>query len=67
MPKKNRCYKCNKKVGLTPILCKCEHIFCSKCRYPEEHDCKFNYFESNQEIIKQNVGGGEFSKMERIQ
>lgn len=65
--KKNKCFKCNKKVGLAPITCKCEQIFCAKCRYPEEHNCQFNYFESHKEIIKKNVGGGEFSKLQKIQ
>ncbi len=45
-PKKttiNRCLKCRTKVGLMGFKCKCEHTFCGSCRYPEEHNCSFDY------------------------
>ena len=31
--KKNRCLKCNKKVGLTGFPCRCGGLFCSLHRY----------------------------------
>ncbi|KAI3939846.1 hypothetical protein MKW98_029622 [Papaver atlanticum] len=40
---KNRCFSCNKKLGLTAIKCKCGPVFCSAHRYPEKHSCEFNY------------------------
>ncbi|KAI3862906.1 hypothetical protein MKX03_014862 [Papaver bracteatum] len=39
----NRCFSCNKKLGLTAIKCKCGPVFCSAHRYPEKHSCEFNY------------------------
>ncbi|RZC57715.1 hypothetical protein C5167_005021 [Papaver somniferum] len=39
---KNRCFSCNKKLGLTAIKCKCGPVFCSAHRYPEKHSCEFN-------------------------
>ena len=43
--KKNRCNHkdCNKKLKLTDIKCKCDLIFCSKHRMPENHNCSFNF------------------------
>jgi predicted nucleic acid binding AN1-type Zn finger protein len=42
-PKKNRCYSCNKKTKLTGITCNCGFNFCSIHRYPNEHDCTFDF------------------------
>ena len=41
----NKCYimECNKKLLLTSIKCKCNNTFCDKHRYPESHNCSFNY------------------------
>jgi hypothetical protein len=53
--KKNRCYECNKKLGLLPIKCRCNNIFCEKHRYAEKHMCSYNYQEQyKKELIKQN-------------
>ncbi|KAL1371249.1 hypothetical protein HN51_001474 [Arachis hypogaea] len=39
----NRCRGCNKKVGLTGFVCKCGATFCGVHRYPERHDCPFDF------------------------
>ncbi|XP_021735781.1 zinc finger A20 and AN1 domain-containing stress-associated protein 6-like [Chenopodium quinoa] len=39
---KNRCEKCNKKVGMLGFKCKCGSTFCGSHRYPEEHTCTFD-------------------------
>lgn len=41
--KPTRCFKCNVRVGPAIIQCRCGYGFCSKCRYPEQHDCEFDY------------------------
>ena len=38
-----RCFNCNKKIGLLSFDCKCNEKFCTKCRYPEEHNCSYDY------------------------
>ncbi|MCL7029773.1 hypothetical protein MKW94_003431 [Papaver nudicaule] len=48
---KNRCFSCNKKVGLTAVKCKCGSVFCSLHRYPEKHSCDFDYKGAGQETI----------------
>ena len=35
----NRCFTCQKKVGLTGFDCKCKHQFCGEHRLPEAHAC----------------------------
>jgi A20-like zinc finger/AN1-like Zinc finger len=39
----NRCGTCRKKVGLTGFKCRCGVTFCGSHRYPEQHDCEFDY------------------------
>ncbi|ESQ55067.1 hypothetical protein EUTSA_v10027105mg [Eutrema salsugineum] len=49
----NRCLCCNKKVGIMGFKCKCGSTFCGEHRYPESHDCSFDFKE---------VGRGEIAK-----
>lgn len=39
----NRCPICNKKLGITAIVCRCNNSYCVKHRYAEDHDCKYDY------------------------
>merc|ERR1719411_1971567 len=43
--KKNRCFSCKKKVGLTGFTCRCGGLFCSIHRYSDKHECNFDYKE----------------------
>ena len=53
--KKNRCINCNKKIGLIPFSCKCGNVYCAKCRYPEQHNCTFDWVKDGKEkILKEN-------------
>lgn len=40
---KKRCFKCNKKIKVIGYDCKCDNIFCTKCRLPEDHSCIFDF------------------------
>ncbi|CAN0010607.1 unnamed protein product [Pylaiella littoralis] len=62
---RKRCFTCSKKVGYTGIACRCNYVFCSLHRYPEQHDCTFDFKTSDRNDLKRIVvGGGQFSKME---
>ncbi|CAH8391984.1 unnamed protein product [Eruca vesicaria subsp. sativa] len=51
----NRCLCCNKKVGILGFKCKCGSTFCGEHRYPERHDCSFDFKEAGRgEIAKAN-------------
>ncbi|XP_028762757.1 zinc finger A20 and AN1 domain-containing stress-associated protein 1 [Neltuma alba] len=47
----NRCSSCNKKVGLTGFPCKCGSTFCGAHRYPEKHECTYDFKVSGRDAI----------------
>ncbi|XP_028834667.1 AN1-type zinc finger protein 5b [Denticeps clupeoides] len=54
-PKKNRCFTCRKKVGLTGFDCRCGNIFCGLHRYSDKHNCPYDYkAEAAVKIRKEN-------------
>ena len=51
-PKRCEFRDCRKKLPLTKFACKCGLYFCDKHRYPNEHNCNFNYkFSNNNTLI----------------
>ncbi|XP_019744344.1 AN1-type zinc finger protein 5-like [Hippocampus comes] len=54
-PKKNRCFMCRKKVGLTGFECRCANLFCGFHRYSDQHNCPYDYkAEAAAKIRKEN-------------
>lgn len=54
-------------VGYTGISCRCNYVFCSLHRYPEQHSCDFDFKTSDRNDLKRTVvGGGQFSKVDRL-
>ncbi|KAK2523781.1 Zfand5, partial [Columba livia] len=54
-PKKNRCFMCRKKLGLTGIDCRCGNLFCGLHRYSDKHNCPYDYkAEAAEKIRKEN-------------
>jgi len=49
---KQQCFFCKKKVGILRFYCKCNNIYCSKCRHPEDHSCNFDYKNNGRELLK---------------
>lgn len=47
----NRCLTCKKRVGLTGFKCRCGMLFCGTHRYPEQHDCNFDFKARGKEQI----------------
>lgn len=45
-----RCSYCKKSTVLE-FKCRCDNIYCIKCRMPEVHKCTFNFIKYNKEII----------------
>lgn len=65
--KKGRCSACNKKVGFLGLECRCGSMFCSLHRYPEQHDCTFDFKTHDRNTLKESVvGGGEFQKIDKL-
>ncbi|XP_030076114.1 AN1-type zinc finger protein 5 [Microcaecilia unicolor] len=54
-PKRNRCFMCRKKVGLTGFDCRCGNLFCAIHRYSDKHECPYDYkTEAAEKIRKEN-------------
>lgn len=68
-PKKkpaNRCWSCNKKVGLTGFHCRCDGVFCGVHRYSDKHDCQFDYKALGREQLTKANPTVAAEKLERI-
>ncbi|XP_010212363.1 PREDICTED: AN1-type zinc finger protein 5-like isoform X1 [Tinamus guttatus] len=53
--KKNRCFTCRKKIGLTGFDCRCGNLFCALHRYSDMHGCPYDYkAEAAEKIRKEN-------------
>jgi len=51
LKKRNRCYSCKKKVGLTGFECRCGGLFCGLHRYSDKHNCSYDYKADGREAI----------------
>ena len=47
------CSKCRKRTIII-FNCKCEKDFCSRCKYPEDHNCTFDYKAAQRERLRIN-------------
>ncbi|NP_001080394.1 zinc finger AN1-type containing 6 S homeolog isoform X1 [Xenopus laevis] len=53
--KKNRCFMCRKKIGLTGFECRCGNVFCGTHRYSDVHSCSYDYkADAAEKIRKEN-------------
>jgi hypothetical protein len=48
---RNRCFCCNKKVGLLGFECRCGFVFCSGHRHAADHTCTFDYASFDKERL----------------
>ncbi|KAL5725541.1 hypothetical protein ACHQM5_008676 [Ranunculus cassubicifolius] len=65
--RKNRCLSCNKKVGLLGFSCKCGSTFCSMHRYPEKHECSFDFKSKGREEISKANPLVKAAKLEKLE
>jgi len=55
LKKRNRCYSCRKKVGLTGFECRCGGLYCGIHRYSDKHNCTFDYkADAREQLTKAN-------------
>jgi len=64
--KKNRCFQCRKKVGILGFPCRCEYIFCSAHRHPQDHSCTFNFRGMQQDSLRKANPVVKNAKVEQI-
>jgi hypothetical protein len=48
----DRCALCQKKTGLWGFACRCERVFCSKHRHPQDHGCTFDFKRLGKEVLE---------------
>lgn len=62
----NRCFACRKKVGLLGFKCSCGSTFCGEHRYPEKHECSFDYKGTGRDAIAKSNPVIKADKVERF-
>lgn len=62
----NRCLVCRKRVGLTGFKCRCGTTFCGTHRYPEQHNCTFDFKTLGREEIARANPLVKAEKLEKI-
>ncbi|PSS11480.1 Zinc finger A20 and AN1 domain-containing stress-associated protein [Actinidia chinensis var. chinensis] len=62
----NRCSSCNKKVGVMGFKCRCGSTFCGAHRYPEKHECSFDFKGSGRDAIAHANPVVKADKVERF-
>ncbi|XP_006746883.1 AN1-type zinc finger protein 6-like [Leptonychotes weddellii] len=50
--KKNCCFMCRKKVGLTGFECQCGNVYCEVHHYSDVHNCSYSYKADAAEKIR---------------
>ncbi|XP_076947824.1 zinc finger A20 and AN1 domain-containing stress-associated protein 4-like [Bidens hawaiensis] len=65
-PKRNRCGACNRRTGLTGFACRCGVTFCGAHRYPEFHDCTFDFKAVGKEAIARENPVVKAAKLDKI-
>ena len=57
---------CNKKIKISDYSCKCGNVYCKFHKYPEIHNCKYDYKENNFKQNKIDSLKCKSIKLERI-
>eukprot|EP00466_Bigelowiella_natans_P021231 jgi/Bigna1/91293/estExt_fgenesh1_pg.C_950064 len=63
---KNRCFFCNRKVGILGFECRCMFTFCDKHRFPDAHNCKFDYKQQHKNKLKKDNQALSREKISKI-
>lgn len=63
---KDRCFSCNRKLGITGTECRCGYIFCGKHRYADEHNCTFDHYARHQAALEKANQKVRASKMDNL-
>jgi predicted nucleic acid binding AN1-type Zn finger protein len=47
----SRCAKCSKKSHML-IKCPCDGQYCLSCRFPDQHECSYNFKKEHDEKLR---------------
>jgi hypothetical protein len=62
----NKCYKCDRKVGLLGYKCKCENVYCALHRHSYVHECTFDFRTVGLKQLQETNQGIDKKKINRI-
>lgn len=62
----NKCWECNRKVGLVQTQCKCGYVYCPKHRHSEAHNCSFDYHQQQKDRLTKDNPLVEHNKMTKM-
>ena len=62
----SRCWKCNKKIGLIGIKCRCGYTFCNSHRHADSHTCTFDYKTHATKLISKDNPVIKAEKIDKI-
>lgn len=63
---RNRCFCCNKKVGLLGFDCRCGYVFCSGHRHAADHNCTFDFAALDRKKLSKDNPLVAASKIEKL-
>lgn len=63
-----RCCVCKRKIRLNQsvISCKCDKILCNKHRFPDQHECTYNFKKENKKLLARTLVQVECEKVLKI-
>eukprot|EP01057_Protomagalhaensia_wolfi_P003937 Protomagalhaensia_wolfi_Nauph_80__3936@NODE_399_length_2605_cov_271_716680_g300_i1_p2_GENE_NODE_399_length_2605_cov_271_716680_g300_i1NODE_399_length_2605_cov_271_716680_g300_i1_p2_ORF_typecomplete_len159_score22_59zfA20/PF01754_16/1_2e13zfA20/PF01754_16/9e03zfA20/PF01754_16/1_7e04zfAN1/PF01428_16/7_7e03zfAN1/PF01428_16/4_8e12_NODE_399_length_2605_cov_271_716680_g300_i118852361 len=61
-----RCNACSRRTGLLGFSCRCGGSFCTQHRYPESHECDFDYGSLQRERLAKSNPRVISEKLEKI-
>ena len=50
----DNCSVCGKKLKITDLVCKCNLRFCKFHKYPESHNCIYDYKSEQRKLLEKN-------------
>lgn len=69
MSKSKRCIVCNKKIRSTlcdVMKCKCDSYVCAKHRFPDQHNCTYDFKTENKSKLRKEMPLVECEKVIKI-
>ena len=63
---RNRCFSCNKKVGLLGFECRCGYTYCAGHRHAQDHTCTFDYAAFDRERLAKSNPAIVASKLDKF-
>ena len=61
-----RCNVCKKRLLLTSMTCRCGVKFCEVHRYPEEHECSYDYKTEGRKALEEKLVHVPHMKFQRM-